>query len=151
MTTRLSGRPGYQTSISIRPPDKETTQMPAPLLHVGSIIIVPLSDGDGTPVAAEVFPHAPADQWDRVRDYLNPDGTMSINFGSFLIREGDTWTLVDTGFGNRPDTGGGKLMGALADAKVHPDEIGRVIITHLHGDHIGGNTFDQGGKPSWHL
>src|SRR4051812_27433888 len=121
--------------------------MPAPMLKLGSITIVPLSDGDGTPVAAEIFPSVPADQWDSVREYLYPDGTFSINFGSFLIREGETWTLVDTGFGNRPDTGGGKLMGELEKANVSPDEIQRVIITHLHGDHIGGDTLYQDGKP----
>jgi len=111
------------------------------------ITIVPLSDGHATPVAADIFPGVPADQWDGLREYLGPGGTMSVNFGSFLIREDETWTLVDTGFGNRPDSGGGKLMGELEKAKVRPDEIARVIITHLHGDHIGGNTFDQDGKP----
>lgn len=121
--------------------------MPAPMLKIGSITIVPLSDGESTTVATEIFPSVPADQWDSVREYLGPGGTIDVNYGSFLIREGETWTLVDTGYGNRPDTGGGKLMGELEKAEVSPHEIQRVIITHLHGDHIGGNTFDVDGKP----
>jgi len=121
--------------------------MPHPRLTVGSIAIVSLSDGAADWPASEVWPNVPADRWEPVSEYLNPDKTHHFNVGSFLIREGDTWTLVDTGYGNRPDTGGGALLGELERADVHPDQITRVLITHMHGDHIGGNTADVDGKP----
>ena len=121
--------------------------MPAPMLKVGSITIIPLSDGSFGPPVANIFPSVSAEQWEPLKEYLNPDGTIPLNFGAFLIREGDSWTLVDTGFGGRPDSPGGRLLGELEKARLQPADISRVLITHLHRDHIGWNTVDRDGKP----
>jgi len=121
--------------------------MPAPTLKVGSITIVPLSDGDLSLKAADIFPAVTPTMWETVSEYLNPDGTMALNLGSFLIHERDSWTLVDTGYGGRPGTRGGRLLDELEKARLRPDDVSRVIITHLHGDHIGWNTIDRDGKP----
>jgi len=121
--------------------------MPAPTLKVGSITIVSLTDGSMSPKAADLLPHVTPAQWEELAEYLNPDGTMTFNFGSFLIYEGDSLTLVDTGFGGREGTAGGLLMDDFEKANVKPEDVTRVIITHLHGDHIGWNTIDRDGKP----
>ncbi|MGI8553602.1 MAG: MBL fold metallo-hydrolase [Dehalococcoidia bacterium] len=122
--------------------------MPAPMLKLGDLMIVPLSDGGVNPSPTEFFPSAPAEAWQQEQEFLNADGNLSLNFGCFLVQEGGQWNIVDTGIGGR---GGqmpvGKLMGELDKAKVKPEQIGRVIITHLHGDHIGWNTIDKDGKP----
>ena len=119
--------------------------MPLPQIQVGSITIISLSDGSMAAAPAGVWPSVPAEQWEPFQEYFSPDGTLAFNLGSFLIRENDSWTLVDTGFGNRPNTRGGGLAAELRRAEVSPDQISRVIITHLHGDHIGGNTVDVDG------
>lgn len=121
--------------------------MPLPTLKVGSITIISLSDGTSLNRPADVWPQAPTDVWEQFQDQMEPDGTLRFNYGSFLIHEDDTWTLVDTGYGNRPGSAGGALFADLERAEVQPDEIARVIITHLHGDHVGGSTVDQDGKP----
>lgn len=121
--------------------------MALPSLKIGSITVSALSDGTGAAVPTDMMPTVPADQWKPYGEYLTADGQIQVNFGSYLIREGDTWTLVDTGFGIRPDSGGGALLGELERAEVSTDAIERVIITHLHGDHYGGNTIDVDGKP----
>ena len=121
--------------------------MPLPTLTVGSITIIALSDGTLTASPSDLLPSIAAEQWAAHGEYLTVDGLVQVNLGSYLIREGETWTLVDTGFGNWPDSGGGALMGELEKAEVSPDAISRVIITHLHGDHYGGNTADIDGKP----
>src|SRR5688572_24934818 len=110
----------------------------SPRLQVGSITIIPLSDGSGAPAPTDMMPSVPAEAWKPHSEYLDANGNLQVNFGSFLIREGDTWTLVDTGFGNRPDSRGGALFGELEKAELSPEAIGRVILTHLHGDHLGG-------------
>ena len=121
--------------------------MPLPKLEVGAISIVPLSDGSGNPAPTDVMPTVPAEAWSAYREYLDDDGNLPLNLGSYLIREDGVWTLIDTGYGTWPDTGGGALLNELAKAQVHPDEIRRVILTHLHGDHFGGSTIDADGVP----
>ncbi len=121
--------------------------MPLPTLKVGSITIVALSDGSGTRSPADLMPSVPAEAWEPLGEYLDAHGHLQTNYGSYLIHEGETWTLVDTGFGNRPGSRGGALLSELEKAEVTPDAIGRVLLTHLHGDHLGGNTVDVDGAP----
>ena len=121
--------------------------MPAPMLTVGSITIIPVSDGSFMPPVARIFPAVSAEQWEPLKEYLNSDGTIPLNFGAFLIREGDAWTLVDTGFGNRPRSYGGRLLDELQKTTIQPADISRVIFTHLHPDHIGWTTIDRDGRP----
>jgi glyoxylase-like metal-dependent hydrolase (beta-lactamase superfamily II) len=123
--------------------------MPLPTLKVGAITIVCLSDGTSLNRPGDIWPNVPAEEWasESVTQYMEPDGTLRFNYGSYLIREDDTWTLVDTGYGNRPGTAGGALFADLERAELRPEDIARVIITHLHGDHVGGSTVDQDGKP----
>ena len=121
--------------------------MPSPTLKVGAITIISLSDGSGSRAPGDLMPSVPAEAWEALSEYLDANGHLQTNYGSFLIREGETWTLIDTGFGNRPGSRGGALFGDLEKAEVSPDMISRVILTHLHGDHLGGNTVDVDGKP----
>ena len=121
--------------------------MPLPTLTIGAITLISLSDGTGATAPADMMPTVPAEQWAQFGEYLDANGMFPMNYGSYLIREGETWTLVDTGYGNRPDSPGGALFAELERAEVRPDDIERVIITHLHGDHLGGNTVDVDGQP----
>src|SRR5581483_1692616 len=121
--------------------------MPSPILKLGAITIMSLSDGVFAMPAARILPSVTDEQWQPLKQHLNADGTVPLNLGSFLIEEGGAWTLVDAGFGNRPNSPGGRLLGELEKAKVSPDQVTRVIITHLHVDHIGWLTVDRDGKP----
>lgn len=69
---------------------------------------------------------------------------------SWLIRTDRHVILVDTGCGNRKErlTPGFErfhmlvkpYLRHLADAGVRPEDVTRVINTHLHIDHVGWNT-----------
>jgi glyoxylase-like metal-dependent hydrolase (beta-lactamase superfamily II) len=63
-------------------------------------------------------------------------------FNSALIQIPDHAILIDTGFGF--STGGPGLGTAqlLAECGVRPRNVDTVVITHGHGDHIGGLTED---------
>ncbi len=124
--------------------------MPAPMLKVGEITVIPLSDGGFAPPPAGFMPSVPAEAWNdpEAKQYLTPEGNVPLNFGMFLLVQGNSRTLVDAGVGGR---GGGmpmgKLPGELEKAGVAPDQIERVLLTHLHLDHIGWCTVDKAGQP----
>jgi glyoxylase-like metal-dependent hydrolase (beta-lactamase superfamily II) len=65
-----------------------------------------------------------------VERYL-PGGTYRAETNTFLVRTGDRNILVDTGFG-------GAVFDHLKRLGVDPAQIDAVLLTHLHGDHIGG-------------
>jgi glyoxylase-like metal-dependent hydrolase (beta-lactamase superfamily II) len=69
---------------------------------------------------------------------------MSTN--CLLIMTGGHKILVDTGCGHWFGNDSGKLVESLKAAGISPEEIDMVVITHAHGDHIGGNT-DKESKP----
>jgi glyoxylase-like metal-dependent hydrolase (beta-lactamase superfamily II) len=63
----------------------------------------------------------------------NPDA-LENSFNILLIQTSNHKVLVDTGLG----VGRSSLLDNLREVGVAPDEIDRIIITHCHGDHIGG-------------
>ena len=63
-----------------------------------------------------------------------------VTLNCFLITgPGRTPTLIDFGYGAlAPVDTLGRAPAALAAAGVEPDEIGTVLVSHLHPDHVGG-------------
>jgi len=81
-----------------------------------------------------IIPNAGADIINR---YIPASGFKhSTNFS--LIKAPGMNILVDTGFGTT-------TFEKLAKAGVRPDQIDVILLTHLHGDHIGG--LQQDGRP----
>jgi glyoxylase-like metal-dependent hydrolase (beta-lactamase superfamily II) len=73
---------------------------------------------------------------DTVKRYLGDSFQSEVN--TFLIRAPGRNILVDTGFGTA-------LFEGMKTLGVSPGEIDAVLLTHLHGDHIGG--LQRDGKP----
>jgi glyoxylase-like metal-dependent hydrolase (beta-lactamase superfamily II) len=53
----------------------------------------------------------------------------------YLLRDSDGWTVLDTGL-NRPEIYAG-WQSAFAGLGIAPSAIRRIIVTHMHPDHIG--------------
>lgn len=100
-----------------------------------------------------MFGVVPRPLWER---RIPPDARNRIPLAMrcLLIEHPDGLVLVDTGAGNKDEekfreiyglenagsTGATQLEDALAHAGFHPGDVTRVINTHLHFDHAGGNT-----------
>ncbi len=72
------------------------------------------------------------------RQFLKSPVETSID--TFLINTGSKLVLVDTGAGALVGPTGGKFLANLQAAGYKPEQIDDVVITHMHGDHIGGLT-----------
>lgn len=72
---------------------------------------------------------------------------------SLLVRHGDEWTLIDSGCGDRftqrqrqqYDLQALSLASVLQTAGIEAAAITRLVLTHLHFDHVGGAFIERQG------
>lgn len=64
-------------------------------------------------------------------DRYMPEGSYESEVNTFLVKGGGRIVLVDTGFG-------GALFDHLTTLGISPAQVDAVLLTHMHGDHIGG-------------
>ena len=67
---------------------------------------------------------------DDIARYI-PTGSYPMAANVFLVRTPDRTVLIDTGYGRNVEAN-------LASLGLKPEDIDAVLITHSHGDHIGG-------------
>ena len=67
-----------------------------------------------------------------------PTATAQFFFTPTVVNTGSELVLFDTGLNPAG------ITGALAEAGYTPDQVDVVVITHMHGDHIGGLADDAG-------
>jgi glyoxylase-like metal-dependent hydrolase (beta-lactamase superfamily II) len=76
-----------------------------------------------------------------------PTDVITSPYTFLFVDTGTHKVLVDMGAGKLgPNTG--KMVENLKSARIQPEEIDVVIITHAHPDHIGG-TLDENGSPNY--
>lgn len=112
-----------------------------------------------------MFPDVDVQHWRRHEHWLAPEyfdpaaDEVRSAIQTWLIRSEGRTILIDTGIGNgreRPympffahlDT---DYLGELAAASVRPEDVDVVICTHVHGDHVGWNTYlsDREWRPTF--
>ena len=71
------------------------------------------------------------------------DGTVHLPVQPLLVRDGERVVLIDAGAGGRMGTEN-KLVASLRAAGVEPSQVTDVLISHAHGDHVGGLTGAEG-------
>ena len=104
---------------------------------IGKLQAVALKDGDLT--LDNVAGSSPWSDTAGVAEALRPTGDAKIHLSiqPLLIRGDDKVVLIDTGAGGGMGTAN-KLPASLAAAGVQPAQVTDILISHGHGDHVGG-------------
>lgn len=110
---------------------------------VGGAEVVALSDGF-LPMSPELLTVA-AEDWTALLQagYYDPEAYRGA-VNAFVVRKGgETW-LVDAGTGPSFGPSLGNLPGVMAAIGLEPAAVSRVLVTHLHPDHVGGMLGEDG-------
>jgi glyoxylase-like metal-dependent hydrolase (beta-lactamase superfamily II) len=99
-------------------------------------------DGPGGTFGVNQTPEAVAEL--ATANFL-PADKMINGYTPTLVNTGSQVVLFDTGTGAGRRPAAGNLVERLAAAGYPPESVDVVVITHMHGDHIGGLMAD--GKP----
>ena len=108
--------------------------------RIGQIQAVALKDGEMTFAATdrEMSPWSDTAEVSRLLTAAGlTDGQVRLSIQPLLVRDGDRVVLIDTGAGGQMGTEG-KLLASLRAAGVEPGQVTDVLISHAHGDHVGG-------------
>jgi glyoxylase-like metal-dependent hydrolase (beta-lactamase superfamily II) len=109
-------------------------------VRLGPLTLQSVSDGVLWLPARSVFPDIPEAEW-RPHVHLDDQDRLELALTCVLVGVRDRRILIDTGFGQRPDNlAVGHLAESLAALNVTLDQIDTVVVSHPHGDHIGGAT-----------
>lgn len=121
-------------SAACAQPTPAAPEPAATAFKVGELELVALRDtqflrpNDGTVFGLDAGPAAVAQV---LKAAGAPSDTIALGVDALLVRTGGRLVLIDTGVG-------GALQASLAKAGHTPDQVSDILITHTHGDHVGG-------------
>lgn len=106
--------------------------------------IIPLSEGSFTIDSSKLFV-----PFDTGRDDLQQRnvGSLLVEVQPFLVITSNEIMLLDAGLGFADEKGVLQLHNNLTANGINPDDVTKVLMTHLHKDHAGGVSYKtQGGE-----
>ena len=122
-------------------------------MKFGELELFVVSDGTFRLDGGAMFGTIPKVLWERTNP-ADDRNRILMGLNCLLIRTSTENILVDTGLGNAydekfaflygVDKSQTELLRSLAAAGVQAADISKVILTHLHFDHGGGNCFQEG-------
>jgi len=103
--------------------------------------IIPLSEGSFTIDKTKLFV-----PFDEAQHVLNerPVGSLLVEIQPFVVITSKDVLLLDTGLGfNDNKEGRMQLLTNLEKAGVKPEQVTKVLMSHLHKDHAGGVSLEN--------
>ncbi len=125
-----------------------TTQLAVPGAQVGGIQLHLLDAGTFRLDGGAMFRVVPKALWEK-RCPADAQNRILLAMRPLLVRAEDgSWVLVESGIGARRrdpkfldmfDVHEGEgLLASLARTDVRPEQISKIVVTHMHFDHVGG-------------
>jgi glyoxylase-like metal-dependent hydrolase (beta-lactamase superfamily II) len=128
-------------------------------LALGRVRVSAVVERAGPTRPTWLLPDAVPDAVERHRDWLAPHflddrARLLQSIHTFVVQTPGLTALIDTCVGNDKDRGGRApfhmmrttFLDDLRAAGFPPESIDVVVCTHLHVDHVGGNTRREGGR-----
>lgn len=113
---------------------------------LGDFDLVSISDGILSAPAAAFAGNVTPEQLAEVLEAGFENEMLTPHCNVLYVNTGQNKVLIDTGSGTGMVPTAGKLLENLQAAQIDIETIDTVIITHAHGDHVGG-LLDQAGQP----
>lgn len=124
-------------------------------MKLGNLQLTLVSDGGFRLDGGAMFGVVPKVLWERVKP-ADDRNRIRMTTNCLLVERGDDLLLIDTGIGDKNDAKFRDMFGMPDDAVRLPESIRRagyelgdvthVLLTHLHFDHCGWNTREEGGS-----
>jgi len=106
-------------------------------VQLGDFEITALSDGTIDLPVDKLLQQPPANTLRALQHaYLGVPLETSVN--AYLVNTGSKVVLVDTGTAGLFGPTAGRVVANLKAAGYTPEQVDEIVITHMHGDHIGG-------------
>lgn len=105
--------------------------------------IFPLSEGSFTIDSTKLFVPFDETQHDLQE---RPTGSLLVEIQPFVVITATDVLVLDAGLGFAGQNGELQLHGALKKLGIQPEQVTKVLMTHLHKDHAGGVSHGEGEK-----
>ncbi|MEI3850270.1 MULTISPECIES: MBL fold metallo-hydrolase [Ensifer] len=147
--------PSLLTGVAVAEEKVEKTHMksapPIRSLKLGAFKLVVVNDGTRvTEKPHEIYGTNQSQQAvaELLQQNFLPTEALVNSFSPVLVDTGTDVVLFDTGMGEGGrEAGLGRLVEGIRAAGYAPEQVSVVVVTHMHGDHIGG--LMEAGKPAF--
>ena len=106
---------------------------------IGDAVVTAINDGVFSRPLEGFIRNAPIEDVRAAQaDAFLPTDRVTISVSSVAIQTGGKLVLLDTGLGDNAPPTAGLWMANFRAAGLDPAQVDTVLVSHFHGDHIGG-------------
>lgn len=106
-------------------------------VQLGDFEITALNDGT-LDLPVDKLLQQPAAKTLRTLQHVYLGVPLETSINAYLVNTGGKLVLVDTGTAGLFGPTAGRVLANLKAAGYAPEQVDEIVITHMHGDHIGG-------------